>query len=115
MAVLLLFEPFVEVDAFGIFPGGAGEEMEMTDEDLGIDVEQPFGFAGRRLRGVGGSFSRGRGGRGFFCFFDPTHFHGLVVDFLEIYEGEAAERGRELRAGRLECGWQAYLRRGIRG
>ena len=114
MAVLLLFEPFVEVDAVGVFPGGTGEEMEMTDENLGIDVEQPFGFAGRRLRSGGRTFSRGGGGV-FFGFFDPTHFHGLVVDFLEIYEGEAAERGGELRAGRLECGRQACLRRGIRG
>ena len=61
-AVLLLFEPFVEVDAFGIFPGGAGEEVQMTGEDLGIDVEQPFGFAGRRLRSAGGTLSRRGGG-----------------------------------------------------
>jgi hypothetical protein len=39
MAVPLLFEPFVEVDAFGIFPGGTGEEVEMPGEDLGIHVE----------------------------------------------------------------------------
>jgi hypothetical protein len=39
MAVLPLFEPFVEVDAFGIFPGGAGEEVEVTDEDFGVHVE----------------------------------------------------------------------------
>src|SRR6266849_2874825 len=102
MAVLRLLEPFVEVDAFGIFPGGAGEEMEMTDEDLRINVEEPFSFARRRLRSVGGTVFRGGGGRGFFRLFDPAGFQGLVVNFLQIDEGEAAERGGELRAGGLE-------------
>jgi len=40
---------------------------------------------------------------------------GLGNQFLQIYEGQAAERGRELRAGGLERRRQRCLRRGIRG
>ena len=61
----------------------------MTDENLGIDVEHPFGFARWWLRSGGGAFSRG-GGRGFFGLFDPARREGLVVNFLQIYEGETA-------------------------
>ena len=113
-ALQKLFKPFVKVHAFGIFPGGAGEEVEMADEDLRIDFEQPFGFARGRLRLAVGGFFRRVGG-GLFRLFDPTHFQGLVVNFLQIHEGDAAKRGRELRACGLKCSRQGYLRSGIRG
>ena len=57
-ALQKLFEPFIKVHAFGIFPRGAGEKVEMAYEDLGIDVEQPFGFARGRLRLAIGWFFR---------------------------------------------------------
>src|SRR6266481_1201721 len=96
MAVPLLFEPFVEVDAFGIFPGGAGEKMEMTNEDFGINVEQPFGFARRRLRSVGGTFSCG-GGRGFPGLFSPARFQALLQNYMKINKSEAADRSGKLQ------------------
>src|SRR5882757_3401137 len=43
-----LFEPFVEVKALGIFPGGAGQVMEVAGEDFGVYVQQPIGNLRRR-------------------------------------------------------------------
>src|SRR5260370_41519180 len=94
-----LFEPFVEVDAFGIFPGGAGDEVEVAGEDVGIEVAEPVRSLGHNglLRGSG-RFLLGD----FAGFRDPASFEAGPVDFLEIQETDAVHRFGELRAGRLE-------------
>ena len=98
-ALQKLFEPFVYVDAFGIFPGGAGDEMDVAGEDFGIQIAEPVGNLG------GGGFL-GRGGGCLFGDFpgfgDPAVFQAGPVDFLKIEEADAVQSFRELRAGGCE-------------
>jgi hypothetical protein len=108
-AALLLFEPFVEMDAFGIFPGGAGQVMEVARENFGVDAEEPVGNLARAcLRSrAGGTFPGRR--RRFFGLIDPARFKGLVIDLLKIHESEAIDGSGELRACGLEC-WRERRR-----
>src|SRR5579864_2091022 len=110
MAVPLLFEPLVDVQALGIFPGGAGDEMKMAGEDARIEVDEPVGsLVGCGFGRSGGRFLLGN----FLRLVNPAGFQSGPVDFLEVEEADAVQRLRKLRASGLKSGRQIEVRRSI--
>src|SRR6266849_2479713 len=98
-----LFEPFVEVDAFGIFPGGSGQEVQMAGEGFGIDLVEPVrDLVGWRFLPLADILPCQLSG--FLDFLDPARLQARPVNFLKIHEVDAVDGCGKLRAGRLE-GW----------
>ena len=106
--ITALLKPLIEMDAFGVFPGGAGHVVQMPGEDLRVCVgQQGRGFCGSSFLVFGGVLRF----RNLFSFFDPAGFEGGPVDLLEIEVVQAVDFFRIGGASGLELRREMALTR----
>src|SRR5712692_11363385 len=97
------------MNALGVFPRDTRRVVQVSRENLWIDLLEPVGNAGMRC-----FFRRDSAScRGVLpCIFDPVVLCRLPVDFLKIEIAETIEILGELRTAGLESGHAGEARRG---
>src|SRR6266851_8929237 len=105
----LLFDPLIPMNALGVFPRNTRRVVQVSRENLWIDLREPVGDPRRRC-----FFRRDSAScRGVLpCIFDPAVLCRLPVDFLKIEIAEAVEILGELSAASLESGHAGEARWG---